>query len=112
MRRQQDDGRGRHSHHEGDRLARHRRGRGRLGSSVSTLRRLWSIDKRPLTSLNSEVLTTYSGFGARIFWISSCADLMRLSVIGWVANTLESDPGLRFSRDWIFSKKSTKDVGS
>ena len=90
------------------------RGAGADGSDLpsSTLRRLCSIARRAFTSLNSEVLTTYSGFGARIFWISSCAALMRSSVIGWVEKTLDSVPGFFFSSDWIFSKKSTNAVGS
>ncbi len=37
---------------------------------------------------------------------------MRSSVMGCVANTLETLPGFRFSMVWIFSKKSTNEVGS
>ena len=58
------------------------------------MRLLCIIASRAFTSLNSDVFTTYSGFGARIFWISSCAALMRSSVIGWVEKTLASDAGL------------------
>ena len=90
-----------------------RRNCGRVGSvGVLTLRRLWSISTRAFTSLNSEVFSTYSGLATRIFWISSWATLMRVSVGGCEEKTLDMVPGFFFSRVWIFSKKSTNAVGS
>ena len=44
--------------------------------------RLFNFARRFLTSLNSDVFTTYSGFATRIFCTSACADLIRSSVNG------------------------------
>ena len=44
--------------------------------------------------------------------ISFCDFWMRSSVGGCVENTFDMVPGFRFSMVWIFSKKSTKAVGS
>ncbi len=88
-----------------------RRSVGRLPSAgLSTLRLLCIANRRAFTSLNSEVVSTYSGLAFRYSWMFFWAASMRESVGGCVEKTLDTVPGLRFSKVSIFSKKSTKAV--
>src|SRR5665213_628238 len=88
------------------------RSAGRFVSGLSTLRLLCNAINRTFTSLNSDVVTTYSVRSLRSCWMCFCATAIRSSVGGCDENTLDIVPGFFFSSDWIFSKKSTKATGS